>query len=62
MSNTFKSQVSRGSNLKVENQYTGYLGESCFSQHGRKWFKKMIHKLNRRVAKMMIQSELKQEH
>lgn len=58
MSNTFKSQVSKGSHLKIEGEYKGYLGESCWSSKGRKWFSKRIHKINRLRGKKLVEREL----
>lgn len=54
MSHTHKSQVSKSSKLYREDIYTGWNGESCWAQHGRAWFKKMIHRVNRRNARRTL--------
>lgn len=44
--------------LKLPNRYTGYLGEDCYRQEGRRYIKRLEHRAVRHAAKLDIREEI----
>lgn len=44
--------------LKMPDRYTGWLGEDCFKQEGRRYIKRLEHRAHRRVAKQEVRGEI----
>ena len=43
--------------LKLPDRYTGWLGEDCYKQEGRKYIKRLEHRAIRRASRRSIEEQ-----
>lgn len=57
MSRTHSCNYPREKTLKFFGKRTGYYGENCWAQEGRKFIKRLVKRANRRWLNKLAQSE-----
>lgn len=57
MSRSRNNQRPREKLLKLADKYTGWIGEECWRQNGRKFIKRLQARHNRRVGKKLDSGE-----
>jgi hypothetical protein len=54
MSNTYKSYCAKPLVIRRGPEYTGYLGESTWRSKAKRWFKRLLHKTERRYYRQEL--------